>query len=119
MRITILALGTRGDVQPCVALGLGLQQRGHVVRLAAPDDLAGFVRGWGLEFFPFGINMHLLQASAAGQRLLGSGGNTLSGVWQMARLFLPSIQQLLESTWQACQRRKPLSSPLSRSAPTM
>jgi UDP:flavonoid glycosyltransferase YjiC (YdhE family) len=31
MRITVLTLGTRGDVQPYVALGLGLQRAGHQV----------------------------------------------------------------------------------------
>ena len=29
MRITILTVGTRGDVQPYIALGLGLQAAGH------------------------------------------------------------------------------------------
>ena len=36
MNITILTHGTRGDVQPFVALALGLQKAGHRVRLAAP-----------------------------------------------------------------------------------
>ena len=35
MRITIFALGTRGDVQPYIALGLGLQAAGHQVKLAS------------------------------------------------------------------------------------
>jgi sterol 3beta-glucosyltransferase len=35
--ITILAVGTRGDVQPYVAPGLGLQEAGHKVRLVAAD----------------------------------------------------------------------------------
>ncbi len=44
MKITILTYGSRGDVQPYVALALGLQKAGHSVRLAAPhrfDDFAG------------------------------------------------------------------------------
>ena len=33
-RITILALGSRGDVQPYITLGQGLQAAGHQVRVA-------------------------------------------------------------------------------------
>ncbi len=35
MRVTILTIGSRGDVQPYIALGLGLQACGHQVRLAS------------------------------------------------------------------------------------
>ncbi len=34
MNITILTIGTRGDVQPYVALGIGLQAAGHTVTIA-------------------------------------------------------------------------------------
>ena len=34
MHITILAIGSRGDVQPYAALGMGLQAAGHQVRIA-------------------------------------------------------------------------------------
>ena len=37
MRIAIQTLGTRGDVQPYVALGLGLRRAGHDVVLATAD----------------------------------------------------------------------------------
>ncbi|MBN2472344.1 MAG: glycosyltransferase family 1 protein [Anaerolineae bacterium] len=52
MRITILTYGSRGDVEPYVALGLGLQQAGYAVRLAAPGVFADFVAGHGLDFTP-------------------------------------------------------------------
>jgi UDP:flavonoid glycosyltransferase YjiC (YdhE family) len=52
MRLTILAYGTRGDVQPYVALGLGLKAAGHRVRLAAPAAFEGFITGYGLDFAP-------------------------------------------------------------------
>ncbi|MFN2214155.1 MAG: glycosyltransferase, partial [Anaerolineales bacterium] len=34
MKITIATVGTRGDVQPYIALGLGLQADGHQVQIA-------------------------------------------------------------------------------------
>jgi sterol 3beta-glucosyltransferase len=56
MNITIIALGSRGDVQPYVALGLGLQAAGHKVRIAARADFEAFVRSRGLNFFSIGGN---------------------------------------------------------------
>jgi sterol 3beta-glucosyltransferase len=49
MRITMLSVGTRGDVQPYVALGLGLRAAGHDVRIATNADMVGFVRERGLD----------------------------------------------------------------------
>ena len=54
MKITILAVGTRGDVQPYVALGLGLKQAGHQVKLASSDIFEDFVRARGLDFAVIG-----------------------------------------------------------------
>ena len=52
MRITILTIGPRGDVQPHLTLGLGLQKAGHQVRLATNSTFAEFVSSRGLEFAP-------------------------------------------------------------------
>ena len=52
MRITILVIGSRGDVQPYAALGLVLREVGHKARLVAVDFLASFVESWGLDCYP-------------------------------------------------------------------
>jgi UDP:flavonoid glycosyltransferase YjiC (YdhE family) len=43
MKITVFAAGSRGDIQPCVALCQGMQQAGYRVRLAVPEDFVDFV----------------------------------------------------------------------------
>ncbi len=50
MRITVVTGGTRGDVQPLVALGLGLKERGHRVRVLAYPPFEGLIRERGLDF---------------------------------------------------------------------
>ncbi|MCC3776684.1 glycosyltransferase [Streptomyces sp. UNOB3_S3] len=50
MRVTLLAIGSRGDVQPFIALGVGLRERGHEVTLAAPASLQKLVERAGLEY---------------------------------------------------------------------
>jgi sterol 3beta-glucosyltransferase len=64
MKITIMAVGSRGDVQSLVALGRGLKQAGHHVRLVAGDDFEALITAHGLDFRPLGVNMRKAMADA-------------------------------------------------------
>jgi UDP:flavonoid glycosyltransferase YjiC (YdhE family) len=50
MHVVLLSVGSRGDVQPFVALGVGLKARGHEVTLAAPAALRPLVERAGLAY---------------------------------------------------------------------
>ncbi len=50
MRVTIVTGGSRGDIQPFVALGRGLVGAGHQVKVAAYAPFEDFVRSRGLEY---------------------------------------------------------------------
>jgi sterol 3beta-glucosyltransferase len=81
MRITILAHGSRGDIQPYVALGIGLQQAGHTVRLAAPQLFESLVTGYGLEFAPLAgdptqLMQRAVEQAGAGANLQGTSGTS-------------------------------------------
>lgn len=52
MKVTILTYGSRGDVQPFLALSLRLMEAGHSVKLAAPARFKDFVTEWGVDFVP-------------------------------------------------------------------
>ncbi|KAL3523403.1 hypothetical protein ACH5RR_016237 [Cinchona calisaya] len=54
LQIIMLIVGTRGDVQPFVAIGKRLQEHGHRVRLATHSNFKEFVLTAGLEFYPLG-----------------------------------------------------------------
>lgn len=60
LEIAMLIVGTRGDVQPFVALGKRLRERGHRVRLATHANFRGFVTSNGLEFYPLGGDPKIL-----------------------------------------------------------
>ncbi len=49
MRIAIIALGSRGDVQPYIALGKGLKKSGHVIRFVTHQNFEELVNLHGLE----------------------------------------------------------------------
>ena len=48
MRIGLVTQGSRGDVQPYVALGRALAARGADVEHAAPENFASLLMGAGL-----------------------------------------------------------------------
>jgi UDP:flavonoid glycosyltransferase YjiC (YdhE family) len=52
MRCRIVAVGSRGDVQPLIALGAGLKQAGLDVRVATHEDFAAAVQHQGLAYAP-------------------------------------------------------------------
>ncbi|GAA1480517.1 glycosyltransferase [Gordonia sinesedis] len=75
MKISIPLTGTRGDVQPAVALGLELRRRGHDVVVGAPPNLLDFTRRAGLAAVPCGPDVAQLYSSEEGQRALAAGSS--------------------------------------------
>ena len=54
MKFVVASYGTRGDVEPCVAVGSELLRRGHEVRMAVPPDQIGFAESAGLATVAYG-----------------------------------------------------------------
>jgi formylglycine-generating enzyme required for sulfatase activity len=102
MHITILASGSRGDVQPFVAVGAGLRRAGHHVRLAAPRNFGGVIGERGLDFFPLSGDIRQMLESEEGRRLLESGGNPIKVFRQLARMIEPVAVQFFRDASQAC-----------------
>ncbi len=73
MRLTLIGYGTRGDVQPFVALGHALAARGHEITVAAPTNMREFVCASGLSYAPLPVDVHALFARDAAQRMLANG----------------------------------------------
>jgi sterol 3beta-glucosyltransferase len=79
--IVIFAIGTQGDIRPCVALGQGFQRAGYPVRMATSENFAELVREAGLEFFPLTADF---QAMLESDRSIGDKG---MNVRAMIRIF--------------------------------
>lgn len=54
MRVLLSTIGSRGDVQPLVALALELRALGHEVLLCVPPDFREWIEGFGLPVLPIG-----------------------------------------------------------------
>ena len=57
MRVLLSTIGSRGDVQPLVALGLELQSLGQEVRLCVPPDFREWIEGLGMPVTPIGPDL--------------------------------------------------------------
>ena len=103
MRLTILALGTRGDIEPYLALGLGLQASGYQVSMAAPTNFESVIRQHGLDYKPLGIDMPHLIRSEIGQLALGTDRRYLRFIGCIREMAAPLAHRLLHDMWTACQ----------------
>jgi sterol 3beta-glucosyltransferase len=97
MKVLVMTLGTRGDVQPFIALARGLLAAGHEVVLTAPQRFAGFAAGHGVPFA--GVDdgpMRLMDDPAmAGAVIEGGARARLQQVRAMPAMFT----QVLADCW--------------------
>ncbi len=100
MQITIIAGGSRGDVQPYVALGKGLQEAGHAVRILTSDDFQTLVTDYGLDFFTTGGNA---EAVAREMQTLSEQGKMLKILSEMRHASEKQAVQAAERGLVACQ----------------
>jgi vancomycin aglycone glucosyltransferase len=59
MRALLAAVGTRGDVQPALALALELRRLGHAVRMCISPNFVDWAQSLGLEALPMGVEMRM------------------------------------------------------------
>ncbi len=64
MNILIPCIGSRGDVQPFIALAQGLERAGHRVTLASHPMMKRLVESHGVKFAPIGPNIDLAKEAA-------------------------------------------------------
>ncbi|WP_134703400.1 glycosyltransferase [Ammoniphilus sp. YIM 78166] len=101
MNIKILTVGTRGDVQPFVALGRELRRRGHEVTICTGENFKAIVEGYGVSFSPVRVDYLKLTQSEEGQKMMN--GNPLAVLKNMKTLVYPLMEQMLEDLWEAAQ----------------
>ncbi|EWT02367.1 glucosyltransferase [Intrasporangium oryzae NRRL B-24470] len=86
MRVLLLGMGSRGDVQPMVALGERLVERGYAVSLAAAADFRDLVAGHGIDFEAFSFELEEGVRSDLGREWLqGSSTNQVREARLMRR----------------------------------
>ncbi|OTB04466.1 glycosyltransferase family 1 protein [Hypoxylon sp. CI-4A] len=100
LNIVIQVVGSRGDVQPFIALGNELQEHGHRVRIATHDTFERFVCQSNLEFFPIGGDpTELMAYMVKNPGLIPSMTSLRAGDIQKKRRM---VATMLEGCWKSC-----------------
>lgn len=106
MRISIHTLGTRGDVQPYLALALALKQRGHDVILAAPEQFAAWVGSHGVECASLPAEfLDLLDSPVAKEAI--AGGRGFSAGFKLIKHVRPLMRSVFDAEWDAARTFRP------------
>lgn len=90
MKIVIPTIGTRGDVQPYVALALGLQRAGAQVTLATHPAMRTLVESYNVPFEPAGPDIDIEQETAA---ILARSPNWMLGFMRVMRFTFRMLEQ--------------------------
>lgn len=100
MHLSIVAVGSRGDVQPYLALGLGLQQAGYQVQFCADKLFSDLVKSTGMPYAPItAAPSDLMQENLSKQ-----GGPLKLMGWleshfkPMARAFFSDLENVTRNT---------------------
>ena len=101
MNILITTFGTRGDIQPFVALGQGLKAAGHTVALCTSEGYRSFVEEHGLNYLFMDDELLRLSQAALGE--ISSPGGMIGVFKRMA----PAIRRGMDDEWQAARTFQP------------
>ncbi|KAI8444594.1 family 1 glycosyltransferase [Phakopsora pachyrhizi] len=97
-RFTCLTIGTRGDVQPYIALCQRLQEDGHTCTIATHKVFEGLIKGYGIGFAEIaGDPAELIK------HCIEHGMLSISFWWKGYHRFKDWFAGLTQSAWVACQ----------------
>jgi len=102
MKITIIASGSRGDVQPYIALGKGLIDAGEEVRFVTHENFRDLAEAQGLNFWTVeGDVQQVAQSQEMQERI--EKGNFLMLMAQMAKEAKRGAIYMAEAALEACR----------------
>ena len=96
MKVAMLTIGSRGDVQPFVALGIGLREAGHEVTVATGGAFEAFVAEHGLRFAALDVGLLERLQSREGKAAL-SGKKFFATLKETASMY----RRVLDQEWEA------------------
>lgn len=89
MKIGLLTAGSRGDIQPFIALASGLLQQGYEVCLIAPQNFSDIALRYEIAFHPVALDMQAILQGESGDMMMTSNINPLKLVRSMRDMVRP------------------------------
>ena len=110
MRVLIATIGTRGDVQPYVALAVGLKSAGHQVTICTCPQFREFITEYGIGFASLEDGLLKLLESDTGRAFF----EDLNGVFGVLRTIPKVLKQvgpihrrMVDDCWAAVESHNP------------
>ena len=103
MRILILTFGSRGDVQPYVALGAALRTRGHEVAVSTGRGFEAMIEAGGLAAVPLSVDVRDLLETPEIQGALHSFAGKVRA-WRASRAMM---RRLFDDMWEVARALRP------------
>ncbi len=103
MRIDLLAIGSRGDVQPCVALGVGLRQRGHDVRVVTMSGFESLVGGRGVAHLSLAQTVERIADTTEGREWVKRRATTVGFARGFVRVARALVAESIAQYWKAAR----------------
>lgn len=110
MKILLLSIGSRGDMEPFLAIGELLAGYGHEVVCAFPEQFRSLAEDSGFRFLSLGKEFIEMLESPEGRSAMGGS----AGVWKkikayikLARIFSPLRRQLMERQFKILEEEQP------------
>ncbi|KZT74902.1 glycosyltransferase family 1 protein [Daedalea quercina L-15889] len=98
LHFTFLTIGSRGDVQPYIALAKGLMKDGHRCRIATHAEFKDWIEAYGIEFgYVGGDPAELMRICVE------NGTFTVAFLKEGMLKFRGWLDDLLKTSWEACQ----------------
>ncbi len=106
MKIVITTVGSRGDLQPFISLGLGLKKAGYDVLIVSAKNEEDYVINYGLNFYALDVNIQELMEGNSHVQEFAKGSNPLKfiishlkGSKHLKTLMIKTQREI----WNACQ----------------
>ncbi|MEP7359817.1 MAG: glycosyltransferase, partial [Anaerolineales bacterium] len=101
MKILIFTLGSRGDIQPYLALAVGLQAAGHAVTLATSREFTEMIQAHGVGVHPVRFSVQAFMQQPETQAVMKSG-NPLR-MFSMMREVMSQSAAAMDDFWEAAR----------------
>ena len=108
--ILLMSLGSRGDMEPFLALGEELQQAGHEIAFCMPAQFQSLTQQVSPNFYPMTPDFLALMDDSEIKKItgqIGSGWSRLKTIFKLLKSTKPLQQQLIRDQKAACDDFEP------------
>ena len=102
MKLTIVTSGSRGDIQPYIALATGLRKLGHDITFITNEGYTELINSYGFKIYKIRGDIREIIESEEGARLLESG-YSVKFILKFVKLFKDFLSTFLDDIYEGCQ----------------